>query len=56
MTYVDTITTREDRAEAYAVMFGLAHQLTLKGKQDEFGVRVVGRTGVFHIELHSQEN
>lgn len=52
-TYQDTITTRKGRDEAYRVAWDLAGTLVREGKQDELGIRVVGRVGVFHVELHN---
>lgn len=52
-TYQDTITTRKERDEAYRVAWDLGKALVREGKQNELGVRVVGRVGVFHVELHN---
>lgn len=54
-TFVQIIEIRDDREQAYKVAWTLAGELVRKGKQNELGMRVVGRCGVFHVELHTQK-
>lgn len=55
-TFVELITVREDRAEAWETAWDLAKTLVLQNRHHELGMRVVqGHGHTFRVELHQHQ-
>lgn len=55
-TFVELITVRQDREEAWETAWDLAKTLVLQGRQHELGMRVVsGHNRTFRVELHQYQ-